>query len=285
MYCLNGRVALVTGVGGEHGIGHAVAVRLAADGADVVITDIVENPYSDHPSEWGGLGSVIREITGLGRRSISILADISNAHEVDSMVDEAVGYFGHVDILVHCAGSLPGSDRRLVVDLDEESWDRVFDVNAKGAFLSCRAVSRHMIKSGQGGKIVIVASASGKRPLPKQAAYNASKAASLMLTKSLAIELGHHNINVNAINPGAVDTDRTGYIEAALANEEHGGSPETWWSSEERRKFLKTNADTIPLGRVATSLDIANSAAFLASSESDYLTGITIDVSGGSLLR
>ena len=162
MYNLDGKVALVTGAGGERGIGRAIAVRLAKEGADVIVNDVVSNPYADWGTAWEGAPSVVREIEELGRKSISALADVSNAGQVDDMVSQAVEEFGRIDILVTNAGSRPGPDRVPVVDLQEEAWDTVHNVNLKGTFLCCRAVARHMLAREPGGKIITMASASGK---------------------------------------------------------------------------------------------------------------------------
>lgn len=282
LYDLHGKVALVTGAGGEHGIGRAIATRLARDGADVIVNDVVGNPYASSAADWGGTQSVVREIEALGRQAVTILADVSDADQVDGMIRHALERFGRVDILVNNAGSRPGMDRVPVVDLEEEEWDKEFRINAKGTFLCCRAVARHLIGRGEGGKIINMSSTSGKHGRPRYAAYCASKFAVIGFTQSLALELGAHRINVNAICPGSVDTERTGYLTAALSSEPV--VPETWWNSERREQYVRDRAQATPLGRVAEGEDIARVAAYLASSESDYLTGLSITVAGGSEL-
>ena len=122
---LTGKIALVTGAGGEHGIGRAIAVRLAADGADVVVNDLVKVPYSGASDVWKGLAAVVEEIATLGQKSLAIEADVSDAAQVQNMVDEVIDKFGHIDILVNNAGSRPGKDRVPVVDLEEEVWDHL----------------------------------------------------------------------------------------------------------------------------------------------------------------
>ena len=163
MYNLNGKVALVTGAGGEHGIGRAIATRLAKEGADVIVNDIVDNPYAHNSNDWEGAPSVVREIEGLGRQAVSILADVSDANQVDALVNESVERFGHIDIFVSNAGSRPGPDRVPVIELEEEAWDDVHNINLKGTFLCCRAVARHMINRGGGGKIITMSSVSGRQ--------------------------------------------------------------------------------------------------------------------------
>ncbi len=277
MYDLNGKVALVTGAGGERGIGRAIATRLAQEGADVVVNDVALDPYADRPSGWAGLPDVVREIEGLGKRAKAAVADITDSAQVDDMVGRVLQEFGHIDILVNNAGSRPGPDRVPVVELEEEAWDLVQRVNVKGTFLCSRAVAREMIRRGQGGKIIVISSSAGKRGTARFAAYCASKFALIGFTQSLALELAPSRINVNAICPGLVDTERTDYIAAALTVA--GESAE-----EFRAQMVMERSVANPLGRVAQGDDIARMAAFLASSESDYLTGLSVSVSGGSVM-
>ncbi len=277
MYNLEGKVALVTGAGGERGIGRAIATRLAREGANVVVNDIVSNPHAASESQWQGVPDVIREIEDLGRQAIGIVADISDAAQVDDMVRQAIDRFGRVDILINNAGSPPGRDRVPVVELEEDAWDLVQRVNVKGTFLCSRAVAREMIKRGDGGKIIIISSGAGKRGMARYAAYCASKFALIGFTQSLALELAPHRINVNAICPGLVDTERIAGIAAALA-------PEGQTADEYRARMIEERSREIPLGRAALGTDVAVVAAFLASAESDLLTGLSIPVAGGSLM-
>ena len=159
MYKLNGKVALVTGCGGQHGIGRAIALRLAKEGADVVVNDLILNPKNS--SSCPGLPALVKEIEGLGRKAITFEADISNAAHVDQMVQGTVKEFGHIDILVNNAGSAAGPDRVPIVEIDEEVWDQVQRINLKGTFLCCRAVAIELIKKGNGGKIINISSNAG----------------------------------------------------------------------------------------------------------------------------
>lgn len=143
---LNGKIALVTGAAGEYGLGRAIAVRLAKDGADVVVNDVVEKPYSSEDSEWVGLQDVVKEIKSIGRRSCGVVVNITNPDKVSDMVKKVIREFGQIDILVNNAGSKPDKDRVLTVDLDDKEWDRVLKVNAKGTFLCSQAVARHFIE-------------------------------------------------------------------------------------------------------------------------------------------
>jgi NAD(P)-dependent dehydrogenase (short-subunit alcohol dehydrogenase family) len=271
---LTGKVALVTGAGGLQGIGRAIALRLARDGADVVVNDL--SLTSAGPGEWRGLAAVVEEIQALGRQSLGVAADVSDASAVDRLFHEAVEQFGRVDILINNAASRPGRDRALVVDLEEDAWDHVFRVNVRGTFLCSRAAARAMIRQGRGGKIIMLSSTKGKEGAVKHAAYAASKFAILGFAQSLALELAPHGINVNSICPGVVNTERLQSIAQALETEGD--------SAQAHARWLEKRATEIPLGRVADPTDIANAAAFLASSESDYMTGASIMVSGGSVL-
>ena len=273
MYDLSGKVALVTGAGGEGGIGRAIATRLAAEGADVIVNDLAGATAAD--PGWGGVDAVAHEIEEAGRRAIAVLADISDAAQVEDMVRQAVARFGAIDILVNNAASRPGADRVPVVELDEESWDMVHRVNVKGTFLCSRAVARHMIQRGRGGKIVNISSSKGKQGAPLYAAYSASKFAVVGFTQSLALELARHGINVNAVCPGMADTERIGEIAAATR-------PEGVSAEDYRRQMLDDRAAQVPLGRVADVADVAGMVAFLASAEVDYLTGLAVSVTGGT---
>lgn len=274
MYDLRGKVALVTGAGGEQGIGRAIAVRLAQEGADVVVNDVDPNPYSGRSSSWGGVVDVVRQIEDIGRESIHIIADVSDSNQVDEMFRRVIERFGHLDILINNAGSRPGPDRVPVIELEEDVFDTVQRVNVKGTFLCSRAGAREMIRQGRGGKIISMSSGMGKKGRARYAAYCASKFAIVGFTQALAHELAPHRINVNAICPGLVDTERVGYIAEAF-------TPPGVSVEEHHAAMLNARGEDIPLGRVAQSSDVARMAAFLASDESDYMTGLAVSVSGG----
>jgi len=272
MYDLSGKVALITGAGGELGIGRAICQRLASEGCALILNDLETKPYSE--SGWGGLPALAAEIEAQGRETLSIAADVADAAQVDRMVQQALAHFGHIDILVNNAGSRPGPDRVPVVELSEAAWDQVQNVNAKGTFLCSRAVSRHMIERGEGGKIINISSTAGRLGMPRFAAYCASKFAVIGFTQSLAHELAPHQINVNAVCPGTTLTERSGYIAAALNAEQ---SP----TADATDSMIDDIAGRTPLGRVGTPTDVARTVAFLASSESDYTTGVSLLVAGG----
>lgn len=273
MYNLTGKVALITGAGGEKGIGRAIAMRLAREGADIVVNDIVEQPHGI--TSWGGMNQVVQDVHAMGRRAIGIVADVSESADVQRMIDKAVAELGTIHILVNNAGTPAGRDRVPVVELEEAEWDRVQNVNIKGLFLMCRAVARHMIQRGGGGNIINISSTAGKTGYPNYAAYCSSKFAVRGFTQSLAHELGPHNINVNAICPALIASERIDHIAAATAPE--GVSP-----AQMRQIMEERSTSASPLGRMADVQDIARTAAFLASEESQYLTGISISVAGGT---
>ena len=277
MYNLNGKVALVTGAGGKNGIGRAIATRLAKEGADVAVNDITEHPYAADQVDWQGLSDLVREIEAMGQRAISVVADVADAAQVKGMVDQTVAHFGKIDILVNNAGTIAGKDRVPVVDLAEEDWDRVQRVNVKGVFLCSQAVARYLIKQGTGGKIINMSSVTGKRGSARFAAYSASKFAVIGFTQSLACELAPYQVNVNAICPGLVDTERFGHLASVLM-------PQNLSADEQLSEYARRSEAAVPIGRLAEGADVAKMAAFLASDEAAYLSGVSITVSGGSVM-
>ncbi len=272
MYNLNGKVALVTGAGGEHGIGRAICQRLAREGCDLVVNDLHAQPYSE--SGWGGLPALVAEIEAAGRQALAVEADVSDADQVEGMVQDALARFGRIDLLVNNAGSRPGPDRVPVVDLSEAAWDQVQTVNVKGTFLCSRAVARHLIDRGEGGKIINMASTAGRQGIPRYAAYCTSKFAIIGFTQSLAGELAPHRINVNAVCPGNTLTERTHYIAAGLAQRDEPDADTT-------AALVHDLEAQTPLGRIGTPEDVARTVAFLASDEAEYLTGLSMLVAGG----
>ena len=277
MYNLNGKVALVTGAGGKNGIGRAIATRLAKEGADVAVNDITEHPYAADQADWQGLPDLVREIEAMGQRAISVVADVADAEQVHEMVDQTVAHFGKIDILVNNAGTIAGKDRVPVVDLAEEDWDRVQRVNVKGVFLCSQVVARHLIAQGTGGKIINISSVTGKRGSARFAAYSASKFAVIGFTQCLAQELAPYQVNVNAICPGLVDTERISHLASVLM-------PDNLSADEKLSEYARRSEAAVPFGRLAEGADVAKMAAFLASDEAAYLTGVSITVSGGTVM-
>ncbi|MDE0025301.1 MAG: glucose 1-dehydrogenase [Spirochaetaceae bacterium] len=271
MYDLKGQVALVTGAGGEHGIGYAIARRLAEEGADVVVNDVSARPYPD--AEWAGLDAAVSAIEALGRRSACVVADVGDPQQVDRMVAETLEKMGRIDILVNNAGTLAGWDRVPVVELEVDLFDAVQRTNVRGTYLVSRAVARHMLERGGGGRVINISSIAGRTGTARYSAYNASKFAVIGFSQALAQELAPAGITVNTICPGLVETERVVPL-AMTALPDLDPEPRL-------RQFLEGYAARNPIGRVADPDDVANTAAFLASAEAAYLTGIAMNVCGG----
>lgn len=272
MYDLQGKVALVTGAAGAGGLGRAIALRLAREGADLIVNDL-----SEESGPRQGLPDVAREIEALGRRALPVYADVSSAPQVEQMVAAALEQFGRIDIMVNNAGAPAGRDRVPVVELEEEAFDIVQRVNVKGTFLCSRAAARAMISREEGGRIINISSTAGKKGVARYAAYCASKFAVRGFTQALAQELAPHKITVNAICPGLVATERLDEIASALAPA--GTDPGLY-----RQEMITTAIAGVPLGRMTEPADIARMASFLASEEAAFLTGLSLTVDGGSLM-
>ena len=211
---LKNKVALVTGAAGRCGIGRAISLRLAKEGAKLIINDIVETRLGD--ADWAGLSGVAEEIETAGGEAFCIIADVSDASQVDDMVRRGVERFGYIDILVNNAGAPAGEDRKPVVDLDEEAWDLIQNVNVKGTFLCSRAVARSMIERGAGGRIINISSTAGKRGVARYAAYCASKFGLRGFGESLASELRGTGVHVTNVYPcfsqtAILDSPQYGY--------------------------------------------------------------------------
>ncbi len=276
MYNLEGKTVFVTGAGGEHGIGRAIALRLAEDGADIAVTDIVEKPYPE--AEWGGLPALQAEIEAMGRRSLALTCDVTNAHSVEAAMQRTAEVFGQVDILVNNAAARGGGDRVQVVDLPDYEWDRVMAVNLKGTFVCSRAAARHMMSRGGGGRIISVSSVLGLRGIARFAAYCSSKFGIVGLTQALAQELAPHGITVNAICPSLTPTERVGHMVNLFENPQ-------LQVKEATDALLSGAAGSTPIGRLAQTDDLAHAVSFLASDGADFLTGLSLPVTGGSFMR
>ena len=276
MMSLEGKVALITGAGSKRGMGHAIALKLASEGADIIITDKYAVPKSMFPGDetWGGLNAEVAEIKALGRDTLALTMDVSNSQEIDEAVAKSLEKFGKIDIMVHAAG-IRGPVGIPVVDLSEKDIRAVIDIDLVASFLLCKAIAKTMIDKGAGGKIVIISSLSGLKPQPGSAAYGAAKAGSISLTKSLALELAKYQINVNGINPAVFITNLRDETYAKLA-----ATQGISWE-EARKKDQGGLAKMIPWGRPGTPEEIADLACFLVSDLSRYMTGETIILGGG----
>jgi len=191
MGMLDGKKGIVTG--GGSGLGRANSLGLAAQGAEIAVTDLSLETAQ----------KTVSDIEAAGGRGIAIQADVSQENDVQSLVDRAVQALGRLDLLVNCAGILPKTP---LVDMPEEEWRRVMDVNMTSMFFTCRAAARQMIAQGGGGKMVNFASGRGVSGMENASHYSASKGGIIAFTAAIGMELGHHGINVNAVCPGAADT-------------------------------------------------------------------------------
>jgi len=265
---LDGKTAIVTGSG--RGIGKAVALRLAQDGANVVVADIA-GQTAEQTSE---------AIRASNHLSISCSVNVTKVAEIQAMVDLAVAEFGRIDILVNAAGI---AQTGLFLDLTEQEWDRVIDANLKGATFCIQAVGRQMIRqvpeqvrtAGRAnhsyGKIVNFSSISGRHGRAEQVAYAASKAAIISVTQSAALAFAPYNINVNAVCPGVIPTPMWEQIDrdrGRIAGIAPG-------------EAMKVFIERTPLKRSGSVEDVAGVVAFLCSADSDYMTGQTLNVDGG----
>ena len=276
MSSLKGKVAMVTGAASKRGMGHAVALRLAEEGADVIVIDKFAAPKSLFPGDegWGGLDEIVREIEALGRNALAATVDINVSQEIDAVVAKTLEKFGKIDILVHAA-AIRGPVGVPVVDFSEEDIRAIIDVDLVGSFLICKAAAREMVARGEGGKIVIFCSLAGTHGVPGSAAYSAAKYGTIGLTKSLALELARHKINVNGINPGMIVTNLRDDSFTKMAETEGI----TW--DEARKKDHEMVSTRIPWGRLGTPEEAADLTYFLVSDLSTYITGEVIALGGG----
>ncbi|CAF5081069.1 unnamed protein product [Rotaria sp. Silwood1] len=248
------RTGLVTGA--AQGIGRAIALRLAKDGLNVAVNDIEANSSE--------LQKVQQEIEQIGRKSISIIADVSISESVEKMMQEVAQKLGSLDVVVANAGIC---NAKLLLDTTVEDWDRLFAVNMRGVFLCYKEAAKIMIKQGTGGKIIGACSNAGYRPTPTIGAYSATKWGVRGLTQAAAIEWAPYNTTVNAYCPGIIMTSIGDMFCEGLAKF-HGKTKD-----DVTEDFVKA----IPLGRIGDPDDVASLVSFLASKNSDYITGQIIN--------
>jgi meso-butanediol dehydrogenase/(S,S)-butanediol dehydrogenase/diacetyl reductase len=269
---LENKVAIVTGCARERGIGRAIAMRLADEGAHVVVADYCRSMPEYPDAKFGqmedleGVAAAIRKV---GRRSLAVKVDVTDEAEVAQMAAAAMKEFGRVDILCSNAGGGVGGGPVTQQTLD--SWNRTVAINLTGTFLCAKHVAPKIIAGGRGGRIINTASIAGKRGGPMMAAYSAAKHGVIGLTRSLALELGAFNITVNAVCPGFVETQ----LFEGLIN--MVGSTRNL----NREQVLKTFVNQVPMGRMQTGEDVANVVAFLASEDGGYMTGQALNICGG----
>lgn len=246
---LIGKCALVTGA--SKGVGRGIALELARQGADVAV---------NYNSDTAGAEATAAEIRALGRRAPVVQADVSNSAQVDAMFERVLGEFGRLDILVNNAGI---QTWKPLLELTEEEWDRVLDVNLKGCFLCTQRAARRMKEAG-GGVIINIGSGCNKWPFPNLVNYTASKGGIEQFTKVAAVELGPYRIRVNCVAPGAIEIERT--------RQEAGDYAGTW-------------SRLTPLRRIGLPSDVGAAVAFLCEDRAEFITGQTVWVDGGLFTR
>lgn len=246
--CLTGKTAVVTG--GSRGIGRAICIELAKQGANVVVN------YSGSEAK---AAEVVKEIEALGTKAVAIQANVADSAAVESLMKKALEMFGTIDILVNNAGITRDN---LLMRMKEQEWDDVMDTNLKGVFLCTKAVTRQMMKQ-RAGRIINISSIVGVAGNPGQANYVAAKAGVIGLTKTTAQELASRNILVNAIAPGFITTEMTDAL------------PE---------EIKETMLKQIPLAKLGQPEDIAKAVVFLASDSANYITGQTLHIDGGLVM-
>jgi glucose 1-dehydrogenase len=245
---LKDKVAIVTG--GNSGIGAAIALELASQGANIVI-DYVVHPEATEELE--------KRILALGDQTIGVQADVSKVEDLQRLIDEAVKAFGRVDIMVNNAGV---ETRTSVLDTNEAQYDKVMNINLKSAFFGTQIAAKQMIQQGDGGRIINITSVHEDWPMPGNTAYCLSKGGMRMLTRTAGLELGRHGILVVGVGPGAVAT------------------PINTSTMQDPTLLDKLNA-AIPIGRMAQPQEIANLVAFLAGDGASYMTATTVFADGG----
>ena len=266
---LDGKVAIVTGAGRLRGIGRAAAVALARLGADVVITGTGRDPASFPDDEkainWKDVESVAEQVRAEGQRALTLTVDVTSREDVQNMIDRTVEEFGRIDILINNAAFARGADRVPILDLDEDIFQKVMDIKVTGTFLCTKAAISHMISQGEDGKIVNISSTAGKRGSANTLAYNGANFAIVGMTQSMAHELGPHNINVNAVCPGAVDTHRMDVL----------GRGDVW----------DNMAGRTPIGRNGTDDEVGDFCAYLCTEAASWIHGQSINQNGGTVME
>ena len=251
---LEKKIAIVTG--GAQGIGRAIAGRYAAEGATVAIADI-DKPAAE------------RAAATIGHDAYAVALDVTDAASIASLVETVVGRSGGIDILVNNAAVF---DLAPVVEVTQQSFDKLFDVNVKGTFFTLQAVAAHMIERGKGGKIINMASQAGRRGEALVSIYCASKAAVISLTQSAGLDLIKYHINVNGIAPGVADTPMWDTVDSLFARYEHR-------PVGEKKRLV---GEAVPYGRMGRPEDHVGAAVFLASPDADYVVAQTLNVDGGN---
>jgi NAD(P)-dependent dehydrogenase (short-subunit alcohol dehydrogenase family) len=267
---LQGKVVIVTGAGNKKGIGQGIAKRFAKEGCRVVIVNRAHPELKGEPDQ---LEKRKIEIEAMGATCLAVRCDVTNEHDVQAMVATVVREFGRIDVLVNNVGGAQMNQVGPVIEMDSATWDGAMALNAKCAHLCARAVAKQLIAQGQGGKIVNISSQAGVHPEPGIGLYSCAKALINQYTRVLAMELCPNKINVNAVLPGTIMSEKLREVLEGLS-----GSKDQ--PDEELAKLLPP----IPWGRLQTPEDVAASAVWLASAEADYITGECILTTGGQTM-
>ncbi|MCY3798828.1 MAG: glucose 1-dehydrogenase [Chloroflexi bacterium] len=245
------KVALVTG--GGRGIGRHIALRLADEGADVLV---------NYASSEAGAEDIAAQIRDKGRRSIAARANIAERKDVDAMFERLLAEFGRIDILVNNSAIDPVIP---FLDMTDEQWDRVININLKGAYMCSQAAAKQMVKQGGGGNIIIIGSMHSMATFPGMLAYASTKGGLNAMTRAMALDLSPHRIRVNCVIPGSIHVEKAYEV---IPNYDP-----------------RMIDDQIALGRIGYGPDIAAAVVFMASDDADYITGTTLNVDGGVMAR
>lgn len=272
---LVGKVALITGAGRYRGIGRAIALRLAAEGCDVVVSGVGRDPatfpQAEQDTGWLGVSSLAAEITATGRRAIGVDCDVTDREQVQAMVDTAATRLGRIDVIVNNAGLPSDAGAAAILDMQDDVWYRTVDVNLNGVYLVTKLAGSVMRDAGNGGSIVNISSMAGRVGLANYGAYCATKFGMIGMTQQLALELAAHRIRVNCVCPGSTDTD--------MMDGTFGRTAGRLGTTADLAK--KGTASRIPWGRQGDVSEQAAAVAFLASDDAAYITGQTLNVDGG----
>src|SRR6266545_5519805 len=279
MGALEGKVAIVTGAGRMRGIGRAIALRLAKDGADVVVAaaprPVESMPALEREAGWRGVESLAEEISAHGRLALALDLDVTKPNEVSLMVERATRELRRIDILVNNAGLALVSGKKDLWETTDEEWSREIDVNLNGVYHCCKAVAGVLVAQGDGGRIINISSLAGRVAQPQYGRYTPAKFAVIGLTQMLALELAPYRVTVNAVCPGSTDTDMM-----------DGTFRRTGERMHVPFEMVKDGVKRfIPLGRQAEPPEIASVVSYLASPAAAYITGQAINVDGGILMR
>lgn len=270
---LENKVAVITGSGRDKGIGQAIAFRLAKEKCKIVVHDIGKTKGEIAPKHGVGIQEevlqTVNKINNMGGNASGFTADMLIEEEVKGLIDFTVRTYGKIDILVNNAGI--GYLFGPLIETSQENWDAVLGVNLRGCFFGIKYAAKEMIKQGEGGRIINIASQAAKSGFSHTAAYTSSKHGLIGLTRVAALELAEHEITVNAICPNHITTGLGAWQNSFMSNAQ----------GKSEKEYLNDMRSRIPLGRVGRVEDIANTCAFICAEESNYITAEAINVSGG----